>query len=76
MTDSILVTLQPTIHKDKDAMNRLIEAIERKLHCDIKDIVMAIHPVQGWIKSNARDGKPTELRMSKVDGRLTAEVLL
>jgi hypothetical protein len=62
---TIIVTLKPTIAKDRDAMDRLVDVLERRLPATIQEITYAIVSCQHAIKDNARAGLETTLRMGR-----------
>lgn len=62
---SLLVTLEPTISRDREAMSRLIDVLERRLPATLPEIASAIVGVQMAIKTNARAGRATTLRMGR-----------
>jgi hypothetical protein len=72
---TVIVTLKPTLHKDRDAMSRLLAVLETRLPATLPEIAYAFVTIQEAVKSNARAGLETTLRMGRSGGRVWAEVV-
>lgn len=60
---TIIVTIQPTICRDDGAMGRLIRVLEVKIPATLPEIAHAILTVSETIKTDARMGLATRVRM-------------
>jgi hypothetical protein len=75
MTDAIIVTMKPTLSRDRQAMSRLIDAIESRMSATLPEIAHAILDISPAVKANSAAGLETNARFWREGGKLLAKVM-